>query len=154
MGLVKIKFDSNQDYQIKAVDAVLNALEGIDKDIVQTGFQELSFNQSEADDIVSNADELFEFREDILLDNINKVRKENNLESKAQLGLDDFNDGDTLPFMQNQSMLVRYRRMGRREKSGHNAKGRLFQNHQDEKCSISLRGIESEIQKLDFAQRN
>lgn len=108
---VKIQFDSNQDYQIKAVESVVNLFKGLSKeelgndvDIAQYNYNPegdslISFNETDA---IANVDELFEINETELLDNLNEIRKTNNSDSATQLPLKidwsdtDFNDGETL----------------------------------------------------------
>lgn len=98
---VKIQFDANQDYQLQAVDAVVNVFKGLSRE--ELGNAESSFTLSNAETgAVANVDELFSLNETELLENVNEIRKHNNEHSasplpiKADWASTDFNDGDTL----------------------------------------------------------
>ncbi len=108
---VKIQFDSNQDYQLKAVDSVVNLFEGLSREELGNNISVSQFNYDESDgslisfndtDATANVDELFELNETELLESFNEVRKINNADSATQLKIKtdwqdtDFNDGDTL----------------------------------------------------------
>lgn len=108
---VKIQFDSNQDYQLKAVDSVVNLFNGLSREELGNDIEISTYDYTSKDgelfaqnetDATANVDELFELNETELLDSINEIRKTNNSESatklpsKADWSDTDFNDGDTL----------------------------------------------------------
>ena len=99
---VKIQFDSNQDYQLKAVDSVVNLFSGLSREELGNADREFSLTSADYSDATANVDELFELNETELLDSINEIRKTNNAESATKLPSKpdwsdtDFNDGDTL----------------------------------------------------------
>lgn len=99
---VKIQFDSNQDYQLKAVDSVVNLFNGLSREELGNADREFSLTSADYSDATANVDELFELNETELLDSINEIRKANNAESATKLPSKpdwtdtDFNDGDTL----------------------------------------------------------
>ncbi len=100
---VKIQFDSNQDYQLKAVDSVVNLFEGLSREELGNNDRDFDLTSiSEDSDAIANADELFELNETSLLENLNEIRKTNNADSSTTLQIkadwedSDFNDGDTL----------------------------------------------------------
>lgn len=95
MSEVKIKFDSNQEYQINAVNAVIDLFEGREKLELE---EEQIFT---SDDTYPNADE-YDFLSDHseeLEENLFKVQRNpnNNVPKNIQcLGLSPENDGETL----------------------------------------------------------
>ena len=100
---VKIQFDSNQDYQIKAVESVVSLFEGLSREELGNADREFALELTGKDnDAIANADELFELNEAELLDRMNEIRRANNASSatelplKADWSVTDFNDGDTL----------------------------------------------------------
>lgn len=94
---VKIQFDANQDYQLQAVDSVVNLFEGLSREELGNEDKEFALDSSMDKDAVSNVDELFELNETELLDSFNEVRKANGLKTKIDWNQQtDFNDGDTL----------------------------------------------------------
>ena len=96
MNGVKIQFDANQNYQLKAVDAVVNLFKGLSPEELGNNQGEFSLSQNDKEtDCTANVDDLFEFDESELLDSFNEVRKDNNLQPKPYWGSTDFNDGDT-----------------------------------------------------------
>lgn len=95
MASVKIKFDSNQDYQIRAVDSVVKLFEGMDRQEFVT--DDLAWwNESEEDDkdTVPNMDELDEISTDLIQENLDTIRHENGLKVLPELAPE--NDGATL----------------------------------------------------------
>ena len=99
---VKIQFDSNQDYQLKAVDSIVNLFEGLSREELGNEEREFALNSKEDTDAIPNVDELFELNETELLDSVNEIRKANSVNSvrplapKPDWNDSDFNDGDTL----------------------------------------------------------
>ena len=99
---VKIQFDSNQDYQLKAVDSIVNLFKGLSREELGNEERDFTLTSVEDSDAISNVDELFELNETELLESVNEIRKANNAESTTQLPIKadwedtDFNDGDTL----------------------------------------------------------
>ena len=99
---VKIQFDSNQDYQLKAVDSIVNLFEGLSREELGNEEREFALNSKEDTDAIPNVDELFELNETELLDSVNEIRKANSINSvrplapKPDWSDSDFNDGDTL----------------------------------------------------------
>lgn len=106
---VKIQFDSNQDYQLKAVDSVVNLFNGLSREELGNDIEISKIAYTDGDtelfklnDTTANVDELFELNETELLYRINEIRKVNNAESATKLPSKpdwsdtDFNDGDTL----------------------------------------------------------
>ena len=97
---VKIKFDANQNYQIKAVDSVVNLFEGISKeelgnDIYEGIYEEnFELNSNSYTDSIGNVDELFEFSSDFIKDNLDRIQQENHIKIKPEM--DPTNNGDTL----------------------------------------------------------
>lgn len=61
---VKIKFDSNQDYQIRAVESVVKLFEGMDRQDTDIEFR-LESEESDKDTI-PNMDELDEISTDLI----------------------------------------------------------------------------------------
>ena len=57
---VKIQFDSNQDYQLKAVDSIVNLFEGLSREELGNEEREFALNSKEDTDAIPNVDELFE----------------------------------------------------------------------------------------------
>ena len=95
MASVKIKFDSNQDYQIRAVDSVVKLFEGMNRQEII--YDETSWwNQSEDEDkdTVPNIDELDEISTDLIKENFDTIRHENGLKVLPELAPE--NDGETL----------------------------------------------------------
>ncbi|MBQ6566695.1 MAG: hypothetical protein IJL80_06525, partial [Treponema sp.] len=65
---VKIQFDSNQDYQIKAVESVVSLFEGLSREELGNADREFALELTGKDnDAIANADELFELNEAELL---------------------------------------------------------------------------------------
>ena len=99
---VKIQFDSNQDYQLTAVDSIVNLFNGLSREELGNEEREFALNSKEDTDAIPNVDELFELNETELLDSVNEIRKANSVNSvrplapKPDWSDSDFNDGDTL----------------------------------------------------------
>ena len=95
MKPVRIQFDSNQQYQIDAVNAVVDLFDGLSK---QDEREFTLSNESDADlrqlasDVVANTDEFFDDR--WLLDNLAQVQQRNGL--PVQTDLSEPNSGETL----------------------------------------------------------
>nr|WP_318717660.1 DEAD/DEAH box helicase family protein [uncultured Treponema sp.] len=102
LSIVKIQFDSNQDYQLSAVDSIVNLFEGLSREELGNEEREFALNSKEDTDAIPNVDELFELNETELLDSVNEIRKANSVNSvrpllpKPDWSDSDFNDGDTL----------------------------------------------------------
>lgn len=95
MASVKIKFDSNQDYQIRAVDSVVKLFEGMDRQEFVTDDLAWWNESEEADkDTVPNMDELDEISTDLIQENLDTIRHENGLKVLPELAPE--NDGATL----------------------------------------------------------
>ena len=92
---VKIKFDSNQDYQIRAVESVVKLFEGMDRQEIVND-ETAWWNQSEDvdKDCVPNMDELDEISTDLIQENFDAIRHENGLKVLPELSPE--NDGETL----------------------------------------------------------
>ena len=92
---VKIKFDSNQDYQIRAVESVVKLFEGMDRQEIVND-EAAWWNQSEDvdKDCVPNMDELDEISTDLIQENFDAIRHENGLKVLPELSPE--NDGETL----------------------------------------------------------
>lgn len=86
MSKVKIKFDENQEYQIKAVNAVVDLFDGLSRTD-----DDLSFESITSADVVANTDEVFE--EYWLAENLAQIQQRNGIE--VQIGLSAQNSGDT-----------------------------------------------------------
>ena len=99
---VKIQFDSNQDYQLRAVESVASLFSGLSREELGNTDKEFSLESAEESDAIANADTLFELNETELLESVNEIRAANNTDSstvlmpKADWSDTDFNDGDTL----------------------------------------------------------
>lgn len=92
---VKIQFDSNQDYQLKAVDSIVNLFEGLSREELGNEEREFALNSKEYTDAIPNVDELFELNETELLDSVNEIRKANSINSvRPLLPKPDWNDSD------------------------------------------------------------
>lgn len=78
---VKIQFDSNQDYQITAVDSIVNVFNGLSREELGNEEREFALNSKEDTDAIPNVDELFELNETELLDSVNEIRKANSVNS-------------------------------------------------------------------------
>lgn len=89
---VKIKFDSNQDYQIRAVESVVKLFEGMDRQDTDIEFR-LESEESDKDTI-PNMDELDEISTDLIQENFDTIRHENGLKVLPELSPE--NDGPTL----------------------------------------------------------
>lgn len=89
---VKIKFDSNQDYQIRAVESVVKLFEGMDRQDTDIEFR-LESEESDKDTI-PNMDELDEISTDLIQENFDTIRHENGLKVLPELSPE--NDGATL----------------------------------------------------------
>ena len=111
LSIVKIQFDSNQDYQLKAVDSIVNLFEGLSREELGNDVEVASFSYENKSgelfvqndtDATPNVDELFELNETELLYSVNEIRKANSVNSvrplspKPDWSDSDFNDGDTL----------------------------------------------------------
>ena len=92
MSSVQIKFDANQNYQLDAVNSVVSVLDGLSKyELEERLFRDVAF---EEDDIVPNIDTDSIFTDDFLLENVNRVRALNHLNSL--MCLSEKNDGDLI----------------------------------------------------------
>lgn len=89
---VKIKFDSNQDYQIRAVESVVKLFEGMERQEIDSDDFSLAYDENK--DTVANLDELDEISNELIKENFDSVRKENGL--KVLPSLSPENDGETL----------------------------------------------------------
>ena len=89
---VKIKFDSNQDYQIRAVESVVKLFEGMDRQDTDIEFR-LESEESDKDTI-PNMDELDEISTDLIQENFDTILHENGLKVLPELSPE--NDGPTL----------------------------------------------------------
>ena len=89
---VKIKFDSNKDYQIRAVESVVKLFEGMDRQDIDIEFR-LESEESDKDTI-PNMDELDEISTDLIQENFDTIRHENGLKVLPELSPE--NDGATL----------------------------------------------------------
>lgn len=89
---VKIKFDSNQDYQIRAVESVVKLFEGMNRQDTDIEFR-LESEESDKDTI-PNMDELDEISTDLIKENFDTIRGENGLKVLPELSPE--NDGATL----------------------------------------------------------
>lgn len=95
MSEVRIKFDSNQEYQINAVNAVADLFDGLTK------LEQDDFKLTDSSDVISNADE-YDFLSDHSLEleeNLFKIQldpKNNIPEKSRQIGLSPENDGETI----------------------------------------------------------
>lgn len=87
MSKVKIKFDENQEYQIKAVNAVVDLFDGLSRTD-----DDLSFESISSADVVSNTDEVLE--EYWLAENLAQIQQRNGIEIQTELNSP--NTGDTL----------------------------------------------------------
>jgi type III restriction enzyme len=87
MSKVKIKFDENQEYQIKAVNAVVDLFDGLSRTD-----DDLSFESITSADVVANTDEVFE--EYWLAENLAQIQQRNGIEVQSELSTQ--NSGDTL----------------------------------------------------------
>lgn len=87
MSKVKIKFDENQEYQIKAVNAVVDLFDGLSRTD-----DDLSFESISSADVVSNTDEVLE--EYWLAENLAQIQQRNGIEIQSELNSP--NTGDTL----------------------------------------------------------
>ena len=87
MSKLKIKFDENQEYQIKAVNSVVDLFDGL----ARTD-DDLSFESISSADVVSNTDDVFE--EYWLTENLAQIQQRNGIE--IQESLSPPNSGDTL----------------------------------------------------------
>ena len=95
MKSVKLKFDSNQQYQIDAVNAVVDLFDGLSKQedreftLTNEGDAELRQSMSET---IANTDEIFD--ELWLLENMVQIQQRNNIQPQADLS--EPNSGETL----------------------------------------------------------
>lgn len=87
MSQVKIKFDENQEYQIKAVNAVVDLFDGLSRQEDDNSLESLA-----SSDTISNTDEVFE--EYWLSENLAQIQARNNIEVQGSLSAQ--NSGDTL----------------------------------------------------------
>jgi len=87
MSKLKIKFDENQEYQIKAINSVVDLFDGL----ARTD-DDLSFESISSADVVSNTDDVFE--EYWLTENLVQIQQRNGIE--IQESLSPPNSGDTL----------------------------------------------------------
>lgn len=95
MASVKIKFDSNQDYQIRAVDSVVKLFGGMDRQDTSVDDYAWWGEDANADkDTVPNIDELDEISNDLIQENFDNIRSENGLKILPELSPE--NDGETL----------------------------------------------------------
>lgn len=96
MTNIKIKFDPNQEHQIRAVDSVVKLFEGIDRqDTSEKPFElEAASTQNLERDSIPNMDELDEINTDLIKENFDNIRKSNNLDIRPDLA--PTNDGSTL----------------------------------------------------------
>ena len=92
---VKIKFDSNQDYQIRAVESVVKLFEGMDpQEIISDETAWWGQSDDKDKDTVPNMDELDEISTDLIQENFDTIRQENGLKVLPELAPE--NDGPTL----------------------------------------------------------
>ncbi|MBE6359906.1 MAG: hypothetical protein E7059_00445 [Treponema bryantii] len=92
---VKIKFDSNQDYQIRAVESVVKLFEGMDpQEIISDETAWWGQSDDKDKDTVPNMDELDEISTDLIQENYDTIRQENGLKVLPELAPE--NDGPTL----------------------------------------------------------
>lgn len=92
---VKIKFDSNQDYQIRAVGSVVKLFEGMDpQEIISDETTWWGQSDDKDKDTVPNMDELDEISTDLIQENFDTIRQENGLKVLPELAPE--NDGPTL----------------------------------------------------------
>lgn len=87
MSHVKIKFDENQEHQIRAVSAVVDLFDGLSRTEDDCSLETLA-----SSDTISNTEEVFE--EGWLLENLSQVQKRNGVAPQFSLSVP--NTGDTL----------------------------------------------------------
>lgn len=87
MSHVKIKFDENQEHQVRAVSAVVDLFDGLPRTEDDCTLESLA-----SSDTISNTEEVFE--ESWLFENLSMIQKRNGL--TPQFSLSDPNSGDTL----------------------------------------------------------
>ncbi len=87
MSHVKIKFDENQEHQVRAVSAVVDLFDGLSRVEDDCSLESLA-----SSDTISNTEEVFE--ESWLLENLSMIQKRNGL--APQFSLCAPNSGDTL----------------------------------------------------------
>lgn len=93
MAEVKIRFDANQDYQIRAVESVVRLFEGIERQNIDE-FSLTSRPEEDDKDTVPNLDELEEINTALIKENFDNVRSANNFKVLPELSPE--NDGETL----------------------------------------------------------
>lgn len=93
MAEVKIQFDANQDYQIRAVESVVRLFEGMERQNIDE-FSLTSRPEEDDKDTIPNLDELEEINTALIKENFDNVRSANNLTVLPDLSPE--NDGETL----------------------------------------------------------
>ena len=72
MAEVKIRFDANQDYQIRAVESVVRLFEGIERQNIDE-FSLTSRPEEDDKDTIPNLDELEEINTALIKENFDNV---------------------------------------------------------------------------------
>ncbi len=79
-----LKFDPNQEYQLTAVNSVVQLFDGLSR--YQNAF---AFRSPDSDEIIPNLPPDESIYEDFLLENLNTIQRQNNISQNVELEVDD-----------------------------------------------------------------